>query len=366
MDPTIAIVLVLVLGIPLLFWAVFLYQTRRVQQPTTVNPPLPVSIIVCAHDEEENLKQLLPLLLAQDHPNFEIILVNDRSNDGTYDFLLQQEKLYGSLRILTVRSKPDHVSGKKFALTLGIKAATHDIVLLTDADCRPGPAWASTMSMYFTEGKDIVLGISPYAYRSGILQAFIRFEALLTSISFISMARAGMPYMGVGRNLAYRKRLFFESKGFNRHMSITGGDDDLFVNDHATKENTETCIAPEAVVYSNPVETWNAFRIQKMRHLSVGKYYRLSHRFVLGFWGLTTMIQIPSALVVLLFFNTSGLWILLLIRWIIMGWTMNRFAAETKVKSPGLETPLLDLAYSVYFLITAPLAFFARRIPWKN
>lgn len=359
----------LILGIPLVYWCIHLYRFLTTVTSEQASTPPPVSIIVCAHDEEQNLRELIPLLLAQDHPEVEIVLVNDRSNDGTYDLLLGLDARHPNLKILTVRSKPEHIPGKKFALTLGIKAASHEIVLLTDADCRPGPAWSRTMAACFTPSTDIVLGVSPYAEKEGPLQGFIRYEADLTAVQYTAMARAGMPYMGVGRNLAYRKRLFFEGKGFNKHIHVTGGDDDLFVNEHARADNTRTCLIPAAVVPSKPVTTWSAFFHQKLRHLSVGKFYRTLHQAILAPWSLSTMFQVP-AMVLAATASTAPVALVLLgalvMRWIVMAFTFHLFSKESGVHRNLLAIPVLDIAYAAYYLALAPVALLTRRIQWKN
>ncbi|MEJ0034400.1 MAG: glycosyltransferase [Bacteroidota bacterium] len=208
-------VCVAVLAIQFIFLITFLIAFAKERRSSTTNIPAGVSVIVCAHDEEENLRTLVPILLSQNHPNYEVIIVDDRSNDGTYDFLLKTTRENPKLRMVTVRDLPSHTTGKKFALTMGIKAARNDWVLLTDADCRPGAGWIHGMSQQFMNETNIVLGFSAYEKHPGVLNAFIRFETFLTAIQYIGFALVGRPYMGVGRNLAYRRKLFLESKGFN-------------------------------------------------------------------------------------------------------------------------------------------------------
>ncbi|MFM8911938.1 MAG: glycosyltransferase, partial [Flammeovirgaceae bacterium] len=271
-----------VLSIQLLFFTLFLLAFHR---KATVSPqlPRPVSIIVCAHDEEQNLRELVPLLLQQDHPQFEVIVVEDRCNDGTYDFLLQATKENALLRMVRVVNKPEHVNGKKYALTLGIKAAKYDRVLLTDADCRPvSVQWAREMSCWYLPETIFVLGFSPYRKSSSLLNAFIRFESTLTGIQMVGMAMLGKPYMGLGRNLLYEKKVFLENKGFNQHLEVTGGDDDLFINQHATRHNTLVKLGTGATTVSAPKKTWHEYFHQKVRHLSVGKRYQFSDKMILG------------------------------------------------------------------------------------
>ena len=161
-------------------------------RPLVASPA--VSVIVAAHDEEENLRELLPLLLEQDHSEFEVIVVEDRCNDGTYDYLLEATKQNLRLKIVRIVQKPEHIHGKKFALTLGIKAAKYDWVLLTDADCRPASkSWIRLMSEQAVGPTQLVLGFSPYLRYPGLLNSFVRFESFLTGIQFIGLALLGKP-----------------------------------------------------------------------------------------------------------------------------------------------------------------------------
>jgi cellulose synthase/poly-beta-1,6-N-acetylglucosamine synthase-like glycosyltransferase len=326
-----------------------------------------VSLIVCAHDEEENLRELVPLLLLQDYPQFEVIVVEDRCNDGTYDYLLQATKEDERLRMVRVTHKPDHINAKKFALTLGIKAARYDWVLLTDADCRPASnSWIAQMTNRFNEPTKIVLGFSPYYKVPGLLNAFIRFESVLTGIQLTGMALLGRPYMGVGRNLAYRKEMFLKAKGFNSHLGVTGGDDDLFVNQHATRENTAVSVGSDALVFSKPKETWKEFLHQKFRHLSVGRWYKFSDKILLGLfslsWILTWLLVLPCifflplAKVLVAFF---------VIRMSLLISIMYVGPKELGVAFEAWKTPLLDFMYAFYYLVTGAKALFVKKVKWK-
>jgi len=363
---TLTILCFAVLSIQILYFF-FLLLSFRKKNFATSKEQLPVSIIVCAHDEEENLIELIPLLLQQDYPQFEVIIVEDRSNDGTYDYLLQATKEDERLKMVRVTHKPDHINGKKFALTLGIKAAKYDWVLLTDADCRPASSkWISQMAHRFEEPVKIVLGYSPYMKTSGLLNAFIRFESFLTGIQFIGMAFLGKPYMGVGRNLAYRKEVFLTTKGFNSHLGVTGGDDDLFVNQHAANENTAVSIGREALVFSKPKKTWTEFFHQKFRHLSVGKLYKFSDKVLLGVFSLTwlltwflvlpRLIFLPLAKVLLIFF---------VIRMVLLIVMMYVGPRKLGASFEAWKTPFLDFMYAFYYLVTGAKALIAKKVKWK-
>lgn len=327
----------------------------------------PVSVIVAAHDEEQNLRELIPLLLQQQHPDFEIIVVEDRCNDGTYDFLLEATRHHEKLKMVRVVHKPDHINGKKYALTLGIKAAKYEWVLLTDADCRPvSNHWIGKVAAQAAGDVQLVLGFSPYTKTKGLLNSFIRFESFLTGIQFIGLALLGRPYMGVGRNLAYRKSLFLENKGFNGYLGVTGGDDDLFVNEHATKLNSRVCIGPEAIVESKPKTTWKEFYYQKLRHLFVGKSYKLADKVVLGFFSMSWILTWFLALPVSGFSPfASIIWAVFLFRWAVMIWLFQVAPARLGSGFEAWKTPFLDFIYAFYYLVAGAVALVSKKVRWK-
>ena len=239
----------------------------------------PVSVIVCAKNEEDNLKRFLPRLLEQDYPDFEVIVVNDSSTDETELLLSELSSRYEQLRFTTIPFNEKFLHGKKLAVTIGIKAAKHDFVLLTDADCYPASdQWLQKMGSHFTGKRQIVLGYGKYERKKGFLNSLIRYETVFTAMQYLSFAIKGSAYMGVGRNLAYEKKLFLKNKGFAKHYHIASGDDDLFVNETATKENTAVEFSPESHTLSIPETTFRRWIKQKKRHLSAGKYYTTSSR----------------------------------------------------------------------------------------
>jgi glycosyltransferase involved in cell wall biosynthesis len=355
-----------VLSIQILFLIFLLFAFRK----RDLNPSsekLPVSLIVCAHDEEENLRELVPLLLQQDYPEFEVIIVEDRCNDVTYDYLLQATKDNERLKMVRVTHKPDHINGKKFALTLGIKAAKYDWVLLTDADCRPSAnSWIAEMTSQFKQTTEIVLGFSPYFKAPGLLNSFIRFESFLTGIQFIGMALLGKPYMGVGRNLAYRKELFLNNKGFNSHLDVTGGDDDLFVNQHATKENTAVRVGQNALMFSKPLKSWSEFFHQKFRHLSVGKKYKFFDKVLLGMFSFSWILTWFLVLLSLFFLSLAKvLLVLFVIRIVLLVSIMHVGPKKLGASFEAWKTPLLDFMYAFYYLVTGAKALIVKKVKWK-
>ena len=372
------IILLTAAGIQLLYLFLFIIAFIR-EKSAEAATGSPVSIVVCAHDEAENLRELIPMLLQQDYPEFEIVVVNDRSNDSTFDYLLYETEKHPRLRMVNVKSTPERVNGKKYGITLGIRAASHEWILLTDADCRPrSDRWIRAMSAHFQEGTSFVLGFSPYLKKRGLLNLFLRFETLLTAIQYFAFGWMKNPYMGVGRNLAYRKSLFLEEKGFNNFLHVTGGDDDLFVNIHARGRNTRLEISPDSQVYSEPKTAWSSFYEQKIRHLSVGKRYRFSHRLLLGLFSaswIITWLACPIALIWILTlrgmsaFQEPEIYSVVVpfaLRWILLLLLFKVMLSKASLGFALWTLPLLDFIYAIYYLSTGLMAVTTKKIRWRS
>ncbi len=366
------------IGIQLVYLFLFFIAFLRNKSGQDAEP-VPVSIVVCAHDEAENLKALIPELLDQDYPEFEVIIVNDRSNDSTFDYLLEETEKHPRLRMVNVKVTPERVNGKKYGITLGIKAASYEWILLTDADCRPrGKNWIRALSRHFDHDTKFVLGFSPYLRQPGFLNLFIRFETLLTAIQYFAFGWMKNPYMGVGRNLAYRRSLFLDQKGFNNFLHVTGGDDDLFVNIHARGKNTRLEIAPDSQVYSVPKTTWRSFYEQKVRHLSVGKRYRFFHRLLLGLFGFTWIMTwlVCSILLVWIIalrgvdeFRDVEIYLItvpFLLRWTLLILLFKKMLKKATIGFALWTLPILDFVYAIYYLSTGLVALTTKKIRWRN
>lgn len=337
--------------------------------PLSDKAPLPpLSVIICARNEEENLRQHLPHILSQDYPAFEVILVNDFSEDDTKWLLRDLCVQHPNLKVVEIAEHVRLKHGKKFAVTLGIKAAQYEHLVFTDADCVPqSNQWLKHMGAAFDGGEEIVLGYSPYVKKPGLLNALIRFETFHTAMSYLSYALRGNAYMGVGRNLAYTKSLFFRGKGFAAHMHIASGDDDLFVNQNATPHNTVICIHPEAQVWSEPKTTFSAYGRQKTRHAGASKAYKASHRRMLA-------TQLVSALLFYLFalltvavypqywYIVAGMYLLRLLLQLLIYYPILK---KLQVKGLLWGLPILDIVYYGYICLNGFFALFKKEVKWK-
>lgn len=242
-----------------------------------------VSVIICAKNEEKFLENNLRYILEQDYPAFEVIVVNDCSNDGTQEILDEMQKKHPNLRSLIINEGNKFKHGKKLALTIGIKNAQYEYLVFTDADCRPaGKGWLKDLISAFDTDTEIVLGYGAYARKGGLVNSLIRMDTFQIGLQYMSLALAGMPYMGVGRNLAYKKSLFIKQKGFAPYSHIASGDDDLFINKAASRLNTRIAACPDCITISEPKGSFKEWVNQKRRHVSTARYYKGSTLFVLG------------------------------------------------------------------------------------
>ena len=243
----------------------------------------PVSVIICAKNELENLRKNIYSVLGQSYPDFEVVVVNDCSWDETDLFLSGLKQQYKNLKVVNITEQKNYRRGKKLALTLGIKAASHEHLLFTDADCKPSsPNWLTNIQNNFADEKEIILGYGAFTKEKGFLNKLIRADAYMIALRYLSCALTGIPYMGVGRNLAYSKTLFFGNKGFASHNHLLSGDDDLFVNETATSKNTSIEVQKQSFTYTTAKTKFSAWFKQKARHLSTAKHYKFSRKIFLG------------------------------------------------------------------------------------
>ena len=265
----------------------------------------PVSVIICARDEADNLMRNLPGTLVQHYKtSHELVLVNDNSTDESRYLIDEFKKTFKNINHVELTQEAKMISGKKFPLSMGIRSAKYEIVLLTDADCVPASEfWIQKMQDAYADETEIVLGYGAYHKKPGILNKIIRFETFHTALQYLSYALAGIPYMGVGRNLSYKKEVFLRNKGFSSINQIPSGDDDLFINQVANRKNTRIVIDPEAHTLSTPKHSWKAWMRQKYRHYTTAKYYKAGHKFLLGLYSFSLFWLYPLLALSILFFN---------------------------------------------------------------
>jgi glycosyltransferase involved in cell wall biosynthesis len=326
----------------------------------------PVSVIVCARDEDENLARNLPGLLVQSYPStYEVVVINDNSLDDSKYILQELKKTFKSLQVVELTQEAVHILGKKYPLSIGIREAKHEVLLLTDADCVPASEyWVEKMQNGYGENTEIVLGYGAYHKKKGLLNKLIRFETFHTALQYLSYALAGLPYMGVGRNLSYRKNLFFKNKGFSSINNIPSGDDDLFINKTANKQNTSVVIDPDAVTRSIPKTTWAGWLRQKARHYTTARYYRPKHKFLLGLYFTTQFLYYPLLAAAIIFFDWKYSLAVFGIRFLLQGFILYKSMKKMGEKDLWPWYLLLDMWMFFYYIIFAPALWRKPRKGW--
>ncbi len=327
----------------------------------------PVSVIICARDEDEKLARNLPGVLVQSYrSSYEVVAVNDNSVDDSKYILQELKKTFKSLNVVELTQEAKHISGKKYPLSIGIREAKYEVLLLTDADCVPASEhWVEKMQDGFDENIEIVLGYGAYHKSKGILNKLIRFETFHTALQYLSYALAGVPYMGVGRNLSYKKSLFLNNKGFSSINHIPGGDDDLFINKVATKNNTAVVIDPDAITRSVPKTTWKGWLRQKTRHYSTARFYKQKHKFLLGAYFVTQFLFYPLLAAVAFFYDWRYALAMFGIRLL-----LQAIIWRNAMKKMG-EADLwpwfffLDIWMFLYYIIFAPALWRKPRASWN-
>ena len=330
-------------------------QLKKNREPGSIEN-IPVSVVICARNESENLGKLLPLILEQDYPDFEVVVVNDCSEDDSEYALNQLQAKYKNLKVTRIIKDDKFVHGKKLALTVGIKAAKNEWLLLTDADCRPdSKEWIARMSEHFTEGNDLVLGYGGFEYGKGILNNIIRYDALFIAMQYLGYSLRGFTYMGVGRNLAYRKSVYNANKGFSSHHDLRSGDDDLFVNEVSRKANTAVEYRKDSHTRTKARSRFRDWWYQKKRHLTTGSRYSLRDKFLLTLEPFSRLIF--YALFISLLLCKFNIWIVLgifctrmIIQLLIVNFTMRNLNERFLLLSSLLYDILLPFFYLGIFV----------------
>lgn len=336
----------------------------------TKNRP-PVSVIICAKNEADNLKKYLPKILDQEYPEFEVIVVNDGSTDETSELLKKLQDKYKNLYQTFLPMDAKYTSRKKTCVTFGIKAAQYDHLLLTDADCVPtSKHWIANMVRNYTSETDIVLGYGAHGYKEGFVNSLICYDTMFIAMQYMGFAIRHKPYMGVGRNLSYKKNIFFKNKGFASHLGLASGDDDLFVQEVATPTNTRVEFNPEGSTLSMREMTYKSFVIQKERHISTSSRYDSGTKMRIGsevlsrglFYALLIFLTVYFAATKAYTFASIAL-TLGLLRFIVQLVVINKTAKQMGEKPYYLSIPLFDILLP---LITLDVMTFGKQNSRRN
>ena len=327
---------------------------------------LPLSVIIAARNESNNLFKNLPLILEQSYSEFEVIVVNHQSIDNSKEVLDAFSKQYSNLKIVEIAQDKHLRAGKKLPLTLGIKAAQFEHLLFTDADCKPASIhWLTKMSLNFSSTKQLILGYGPLAKTKGFLNNLIRFDTAWIGVSYLSMALNKSPYMGVGRNLAYSKSTFFGVNGFKSHYSIASGDDDLFIQEAAVKNNYSIQIHPDSYMESPSKESLSDWISQKSRHYSTSTKYKFIKKLLLAIYPESLILTWFSFVsLVLLGDNSLIISLIMVAFYVLKWWIQGRCLNKLQEKKFALFFPFWDLFYALFIPVMFALAKNKKKATW--
>ena len=338
-----------------------------IKEPEKQNVSKAVSVIISARNESENLQNFLPLVLNQNYKKFEVIVVNDRSDDDSKDILETFQKKFNRLSVITISCDDKNATGKKYALTKAINTAKYKYLLLTDADCYPvSQFWIESIMSAYSKEKEIVLGYGAYEFEKGFLNKLIRFDTLLTALQYFAYAKLGIAYMGVGRNLSYKKKLFTEQSGFSDHMHILSGDDDLHINKISNRTNTAVIINKDSITKSVPKKNFKDWIIQKKRHLMTGFHYKFIHKILLALEPFSKLI-FYIVLIAGLFYLKYALFLisLFIIRYTVQFMIIGLFAKKIKEKKILIFIPIFDILIPVLNLFILMSNIFIEKKEWN-
>lgn len=352
----------LVLNLSIYFVTYFTW--KKIQENKFSDFEQGISVIIASHNDLLVLKNVLQDLFNQKYQKFEIIIVNDRSNDGTFEYL---EKIkHNNLKIITINQIKNELSPKKSALTKGIQSAKYENLAFTDADCRMSENWLKSINNAFANEAELVLGIGNYEGKSGLLNGFIQYETFTTMLYFFTTAKLKIPHMALGRNIAYKKSLWEKVNGFSSHQRVLSGDDDLFVN--SLPKNTKIALIYEkkSQTSSKPPENFRNWFKQKTRHVSAGKSYSLRSKIIIS------TIQIGEitfflSFVILLTFNPAKIWqlaTLYIFKQIVKIFVYKSVSNKIQGRISAFYLILFEVLYILYNLLIVPYSFFIKP-KWK-
>ncbi|MEO0900362.1 MAG: glycosyltransferase [Bacteroidota bacterium] len=323
--------------------------------PKSKLPQPPLSVIIAARNEAKNLRTFLPSICEQQYERFEVVLVLDRCEDNSLEVAEFLQKTYSNLRYIQIEELPDNWSGKKFALQRGIQSSKFDHLVFTDADCRAVSGWLDELGSTFAFGSEIILGLGMYRKGKGWLNRFIRFETWYAGLQYIGWAGWNLPYMAVGRNLAYKKSVYQEHAGFEAFKESLSGDDDLFVNQYGRLHRLGVVTNTRSRTYSEAKRSFKEWVSQKSRHLSASHAYSWGSRMRLGLFHFSHQWHYLIAIGCMLMGIGGWLPLSLLLGRIVISWLLLfRHICQFGHKDLAYTYLALDLFFFLYNLFIVP------------
>ena len=325
---------------------------------------VPISIVMVVKDAASVLLKTLPKLLNQQYEDFEVVIVNDNSQDETQLLVVEYQQQYKNIKLVNLDTAVTTIRGKKFALSMGIRCATYDHVIITDPECSPTSShWLEKMTQNFVGQKRIVLGYSTYEKRNNLFNRLLHFDTLVNAVQYFSLARIHSTYRGDDKNMAFTKSLFDAQRGFASHNHISYGDEDIFISRAATKNNTAIEFSHDAVTVLQRGTNHRYWRDHKEGLYFTRKYNTFKNRLILNSYGVINFL-FYVALVFAILITLNDLVLLCVTLGIIASRIISQyfvFGFAAKKLNEKQVIPAL-LIYDIIFTILNPLYYLAAQI----
>ncbi|MDD2575997.1 MAG: glycosyltransferase [Bacteroidales bacterium] len=316
-----------------------------------------VSVVMCVKDDAYNLEKKLPIILEQEYPNFEVVVVNDASKDETEYVLRVLQEIYPNLNVVNLYNNVNGFLGKKYPLSLGIKSAKNEIILLTESDTMPlNYNWITTMVKGFKQKKDIVLGFTNFEQKPTFLNTLMHYENLTSAMNYLGNAMLNNPFMGQGRNMAYKREFFFETGGFISQYNISVGEDDLFINKNANSKNTSVILNKESMNLASPKEKREEWVIQKKKHFKSMYHFKLKDKIISTLMPFATLlIYVLVALSIVFQFPWQYAILPLVLKYTFQIIVYYKSSKTLATKQVAFLSPLLEV---LFLFINTTIRFF--------
>lgn len=336
----------------------FSFAKNKKKQPVASSK---ISVLCCFKNNLEDAKKLIPLLLNQKNVAFELVLIDNNStdDDASINYFEQIEKENANVKLVKVENNEAFWGNKKYALTLGIKAASHEKIAFIEPNYEPASEnWLTLLNNTITPEKQIVLGYTAIKKKKNNLKnKIIRFENLLYHMQMFGYVQRKKPTFASNTNLAYTKKTYFDNQGFMNHMKIRLGEADLFVNEAGTKTNTTYTIDAEARVIRKNYKKYSTWLNEIRRRNYTTRFYSKFEQLILNVF-LLNKILFYTLLTVLLILQTNLILVgsAALLSVLVSGVTIGYATNKLKEK---------DLLYWFPFLEII-IVFISLKIKFKN
>lgn len=315
-----------------LFYYLGVFSSFSFSKETENNPKrIPVSVIVYARNQAEEIKQLLPNLVNQNYHDYELVLVDNASTDETLDVYKEYAQMFSNIRLVRVENIETFWNNKKYAQTLGIKAAKHEYLLFIDAEKNiDNEFWIMSMASNFTLNKTIVIGSSMYIKTKGFLSKISRYDLVFSQLHSFSWTNFGSPFSYFSRNLAYKKEEFYKVNGFITHMNNPLGEREFFINEASKSKNTTFSYSKNSVIYLQPLAKFSEWFKQKKDDDILLSELKFGAKFKIRLFNTSQFLFFIIAIALLILqiewlITTIIIILRYLICWIIIGKTTKKF-----------------------------------------